>query len=76
MNPSRKVTYRTGLFDPKNLTTHAQIDEALNEFGAVINSNNCAGVLQDILDKSHITELVLSGTFFALLGCNRSSCIE
>jgi len=65
MNPSRKVTYRAGLFDPKNLISPAKIVEALNEFSAVINHNNYAGVLQDLLDKSHITELVLSGMFVA-----------
>ncbi|PPQ78819.1 hypothetical protein CVT25_010688 [Psilocybe cyanescens] len=61
MSTFHKFTYRAGLFDPANLITAQKIDEALYEFIAVVNETNYSQVLEDLLDKSHIVELIISG---------------
>ncbi|KAF8972584.1 hypothetical protein BDZ97DRAFT_1752471 [Flammula alnicola] len=61
MNQTRKVTYRTGLFDPTNLTTLGKINDALNEFASVLSRANHVQALEDVFDNSHIVELILSG---------------
>lgn len=63
MSTFHKFTYRAGLFDPANLITAQKIDEALYEFIAVVNETNYSQVLEDLLDKSHIVELIISGKF-------------
>jgi len=60
MSQIRKITYRAGLLDPVNLTTVENIDNALNEFGAVLNEANYVQVLQELLERAHIVELLLS----------------
>ena len=60
MSQIRKITYRAGLLDPVNLTTVENIDNALNEFGAVLNEANHVQVLQELLERAHIVELLLS----------------
>lgn len=61
MNRPRKVTYRAGLFEPINLTTHDKLDAALDEFAGVINQANYVDALSGLFDKNHVLELVLSG---------------
>ncbi|KDR68695.1 hypothetical protein GALMADRAFT_146049 [Galerina marginata CBS 339.88] len=61
MSQIRKVTYRAGLFDAKNLITTENIYNALDEFAAAINQSNHVQALDDVLEQSHIVELVLSG---------------
>ena len=61
MDRQRKVTYRTGLLDPSNLTNQREIEFALLEFGAVLNRENYAGVLQDLFERQYIVLLILSG---------------
>ncbi|KAF9050293.1 hypothetical protein BJ165DRAFT_1341573 [Panaeolus papilionaceus] len=58
MSITRKVKYRADLFS--NLTSEEQIVNDLNEFGAVLNSNNYQVVLEEIQSQSFILELVLS----------------
>ena len=60
MSHIRKITYRAGLFDPVNLTTIETIDNALDEFGAVLNEANYAQALEVLLEQTHIVELLLS----------------
>lgn len=64
MDRPRKVSYRTGLFDPSNLTSPSEIDSTLLEFAAVINRTNYAEVLNDLFEKKNIVVLVLSGRLF------------
>jgi hypothetical protein len=64
MDRPHKVSYRTGLFDPSNLTSPSEIDSALLEFGAVINRTNYAEVLKDLVEKRNIVVLILSGRLF------------
>jgi len=66
MDRPRKINYRTGLFDPSNLTSSSEIDSALFEFGAVINRTNYAEVFKDLFEKKNIVVLVLSGKLFIL----------
>jgi hypothetical protein len=61
----RRISYRTGIFDPINLTTFEKIDIALNEFGAVLSEGNHAQVLEGLLEQPHIVELVLSSRSLA-----------
>jgi len=63
MDRSRKVTYRAGLLDPRNLTTQQSIEGALAEFGVVLNRENYGAVLAELFRKQHIAALVLSGAF-------------
>ncbi|KAF9042114.1 hypothetical protein BJ165DRAFT_1529567 [Panaeolus papilionaceus] len=58
MSITRKVKYRTDIFF--NLTSEEHIVNALDEFGAVLNSNNYQLVLEDIQSQPFILELVLS----------------
>ncbi|KAF9523644.1 hypothetical protein CPB83DRAFT_681179 [Crepidotus variabilis] len=60
MNIQRKVQYRTGLFNPENLSDIQKIDDALNEFGGAINRENYVSSLKELLDRNHIIELVIS----------------
>ena len=64
MDLHHKVTYRTGLFDPSNLTSPSEIESALLKFSAVLNRENYAGVLQDLFERQYIVVLVLSGKCF------------
>lgn len=66
MDLPRKVNYRSGLFDPSNLSSSTQIDSALLEFGAVLNRTNYPDVLKDLLEKKNIVVLVLSGKYLLL----------
>ncbi|PPQ98968.1 hypothetical protein CVT24_003464 [Panaeolus cyanescens] len=58
MSITRKVKYRSDLF--LNLASEEQVSDALNEFGAALNSNNFHLVIDDILSQPSILELVLS----------------
>lgn len=60
MSQIRKITYRAGLLDPVNLTTVEKIDNALDEFGAVLNEANYVQALEGLLEQAHIVELLLS----------------
>jgi hypothetical protein len=60
MSQIRKITYRAGLLDPVNLTTIEKIDNALDEFGAVLNEANYVQALEGLLEQAHIVELLLS----------------
>ncbi len=64
MDRFHKVTYPVGLLQPKSLTTVTKIQNALNEFAAVLSRENHVILLQDLLGKAHIIELVLSSMFF------------
>ncbi|KAF8885252.1 hypothetical protein CPB84DRAFT_1788531 [Gymnopilus junonius] len=57
---SRKVSYRAGLFDSKNLLTLDSISDALFEFSGVISSSNCIQALEELMEESNIVELILS----------------
>lgn len=61
MSYQRKITYRTGLFDPVNLNSVDKIADSLCQFEAVLNEENYIQALDDLLDKAQIVELVLSG---------------
>lgn len=61
MPPARKVTYRSGLFDAQNLSSIEGIENALLQFSTVLTEANHNQVLQDLLNKDRIIELVLSG---------------
>lgn len=61
MSYQRKITYRSGLFDPVNLNSIEKIADALSQFEAVLNEDNYVQALDDLLDKAQIVELILSG---------------
>ena len=60
MSQIRKITYRAGLLNPKNLTTVEKIANALDEFGTVLNEANYVQALEALLEQTHIVELLLS----------------
>jgi len=70
MDRSRRVIYRAGLLSPRNLSTQQNIEDALVEFGAVLNRENYGVVLAELFDKQHIAALVLSGVFLLNLSWN------
>jgi hypothetical protein len=61
MSYQRRITYRTGLFDPVNLNSFDKIDDSLSQFEAILNEDNYAQALDDLLDDIHTVELILSG---------------
>jgi len=61
MSYQRKITYRTGLFDPANLNSTDKILDSLRQFEAVLNEDNYVQALDDLLDNTHTVELILSG---------------
>jgi len=61
MTQPRKISYRAGLLEPINLTSHEKISGALIEFSAVFTQSNYQQLLGGLLDQIHIIELILSG---------------
>lgn len=61
MSCPRKITYRTGLFDPVNLNSIDKITDSLSQLEATLNEGNYVRALDDLLDNTHIVELILSG---------------
>lgn len=61
MSYQRRITYRSGLFDPVNLNSLDKIADSLRQFEAVLNEDNYAQALDDLLDNTHTVELILSG---------------
>lgn len=61
MSCQRKIAYRTGLFDPVNLNSIEKITDSLSQFEATLNEGNYVRALDDLLDNTHIVELILSG---------------
>jgi len=65
MSQMRRISYRTGLFDPINLTSIEKIDNALNEFGVVLTEGNHVQALEGLLEQAYIVELLLSSRTLA-----------
>ena len=59
---SSKASYYTELFDRRSLNTLEVIENVMLEFESGLTESNFATILESLLDRPWIIELVLSGT--------------